>query len=103
MAGGPYLGQMGSLGRWVHRQACIEVATCMGAWSGGAEAQGHARAQVQARAQEQARAQVQARAAGTAFAVRPGQPCCGEGRAPTLVVESLGSRFLRSMGRAGKD
>ena len=48
--------------------------------------------QVQAWAQLQARAQVQARAAGTAFAVRTGQLCCGEGRAPTWVVESLGSR-----------
>ena len=28
-----------------------------------------------------------------------GQPCCGEGRVPTLVVERLGSRSLRSMGR----
>ena len=31
-------------------------------------------------------------------AVRTGQPCCGEGRAQTLVVERLGSRFLRRMG-----
>eukprot|EP00964_Phaeocystis_antarctica_P086027 scaffold54410_cov44-Phaeocystis_antarctica.AAC.2 len=30
-------------------------------------------------------------------AVRTGQSCCGEGRAQTLVVDSLGSRFLRSM------
>eukprot|EP00964_Phaeocystis_antarctica_P125806 scaffold89484_cov65-Phaeocystis_antarctica.AAC.2 len=72
---------MGAPSRWLWRASsrgerashigvlastCIEVATCMGAWSGGAEAQGQARAQVQAWAQEQARAQVQARAAGIA-------------------------------------
>ena len=51
--------------------------------------------------QVQAREQVhEARAAGTACGaiVRTGQPCCGEGRAQTLVVERLGSRFLRRMG-----
>ena len=53
--------------------------------------------------QVQAREQVhEARAAGTACGaiVRTGQPCCGEGRAQTLVVERLGSRFL---GRMGED
>eukprot|EP00964_Phaeocystis_antarctica_P137484 scaffold102061_cov57-Phaeocystis_antarctica.AAC.1 len=35
-------------------------------------------------------------------AVRPGQPCCGEGRAPILVVESLGSRYSAEHG-AGKE
>eukprot|EP00964_Phaeocystis_antarctica_P063229 scaffold37932_cov68-Phaeocystis_antarctica.AAC.4 len=58
----------------------------MGAWSGGAEVQG------------QARVQVQARAAGTdSVRCERGQSCCGEGLAPTLVFESLGSRFLPSM------
>ena len=48
---------------------------CMGAWSGGTEAQEQARAQVQARAHVQARAQVQPKAAcgaNGAVMLRPG-------------------------------
>ena len=34
-------------------------------------------------------------------AVRTGQPCCGEGWTPTLLVESLGSRFCGAWGGEG--